>query len=65
MRQALDYLAFLTWWSAMVMEWDLHVVQDVVDTIADLQLDRHEKRGVLIALERDGRQISIPHLLHH
>ena len=49
----------------MVMEWDLHVVQDVVDTIADLQLDRHEKRGVLITLERDWRQISIPHLLHH
>ena len=64
-RQALDYLAFLTWWTATVTEWDLHVAQDVVDTIADLQLDRHEKRGVLITLERDWRQISIPHFLHH
>jgi len=63
-RQALDYMAFLTWWTASVMEWDLHIPQDIIDTIADLQLDRYEKRGVLVHLEKDWHQISIPHLLH-
>ena len=64
-RQALDYLAFLTWWTVSVTGWDLHVPQDVVDTVADLHLDRYEKRGVLVNLERDWRQISVPHLLRH
>ena len=64
-RQALDYLAFLTWWTVSVTGWDAHVPQYVVDTITDLQLDRHDKRGVLLALERDWFHISIPHLLYH
>ena len=64
-RQALDYLGFLTWWTVTVTEWDLHLAQDIVDIIADLQLDRHERRGVLLALERDWLHINIPHLLHH
>ena len=62
-RQALDYLAFLTWWTASVTEWDQFVPQEVVNTVADLQLDSYRKRGVLVDLERDWRQISIPHLL--
>ena len=62
-RQALDYLAFLTWWTALVTEWDQFVPQEVVNTVADLQLDSYRKRGVLVDLERDWRQISIPHLL--
>ena len=64
-RQALNYLAFLSWWTISVTEWDLDVAQEVVDTIADLRLDQHEKRGVLIELEWDWRQINIPHLLYH
>jgi len=64
-RQALDYLAFLTWWTISVTEWDFHVLQDVADAIADLQLDRHKRRGVLIELEWDWRQINILHLLYH
>jgi len=63
--QVLNYLVFLTWWTVSVTEWDLHIPQDIVKTIANLQLSRYEKRGILVDLEKDWHQISIPHLLYH
>lgn len=62
-RQALDYLGFLAWWTLSTSEWDVYIPQDTVDNILDFGLEDRPKRGVLIDLERDWRQISIPHLL--
>jgi hypothetical protein len=64
-RQALDYLGFLAWWTLSTSGWDLYIPQEAVDCILDFGLEDHPKRGVLIDLERDWRQISIPHLLRH
>jgi hypothetical protein len=64
-RQALDYLGFLAWWTLATSRWDLYIPQDIVDSILDFSLEDRPKRGVLIDLERDWQQISIPHLLRH
>lgn len=64
-RQALDYLGFLAWWTLSTSGWDLYIPQDLVDRILDFSLEDRPKRGVLIDLERDWQQISIPHLLNH
>ena len=64
-RQALDYLGFLAWWTLSTSGWDLYVPQEIVDSILDFGLEDRPKRGVLIDLGRDWRQISIPHLLRH
>ena len=52
-RQALDYLAFITWWTASFSRWDTVLPQSVVSAICDLDLGQYQKRGVLINLERD------------
>ena len=62
-RQALDYLAFITWWTASFSRWDTVLPQSVVSAICDLDLGQYQKRGVLINLERDWRHISLPHLI--
>ena len=62
-RQALDYLAFINWWTSSVSVWDRELPQPVIDAILDLNLHVYPKRGVLIDLHKDWRQISIPHLL--
>lgn len=64
-RQALDYLTFINWWTLSVSFWDQELPQAVIDTILNLNLQLHPKRGVLINLQKDWRQISIPHLLRH
>ena len=64
-RQALDYLGFLAWWTVSASGWDLDVPQDMVDSIRDFGLEDRPKWGVLVDLERDWRQLSIPHLLRH
>lgn len=64
-RQALDYLGFLTWWTLSTSIWDLYIPQEMVDTILDFGLVSCPKHNVLINLERDWQQISIPHLLCH
>ena len=62
-RQALDYLAFINWWTSSVSVWDLRLPQPAIDAIIDLELHVYPRRGVLIDLQKDWRQISIPHLL--
>ena len=62
-RQVLDYLAFINWWTSSVSYWDQDLPQVAVDAIIDLNLSRYERRGVLIDLRKDWRQISLPHLL--
>ncbi|EDR02827.1 uncharacterized protein LACBIDRAFT_307926 [Laccaria bicolor S238N-H82] len=64
-RQALDYLSFLAWWTLSASGWDVYLPQDTVDSIMDLGLDDRPKRGVLLDLDRDWKQMSIPHLLRH
>jgi len=62
-RQALDYLAFINWWTSSVSFWDSDLPQPAIDAITDLDLHKYPKRGVLIDLQKHWRQISIPHLL--
>lgn len=62
-RQALDYLGFINWWTSSVSFWDNEIPQMTIDTIIDLDLPAYPRRGVLIDLQKDWRQISIPHLL--
>jgi hypothetical protein len=64
-RQALDYLGFLAWWTLSASGWDLYIPQETVDRIMGFGLEGRRKRGVLIELERDWRQINFPHLLRH
>lgn len=62
-RQVLDYLAFINWWTSSVSYWDDDLPQVAIDAITDLNLPNYERRGVLIDLQKDWRQISLPHLL--
>ena len=62
-RQALDYLVFINWWTSLVSVWDLRLPQPAIDAIIDLELHVYPRRGVLINLQKDWQQISIPHLL--
>lgn len=53
--QVLDYLAFINWWMSSVSYWDCDLPQ--------VALTYYERRGVLIDLQKDWQQISLPHLL--
>ena len=52
-RQALDYLAFINWWSLSVSFWDNKLPQVAIDAIIDLDLHVHPRHGVLIDLQKD------------
>lgn len=52
-RQALDYLAFINWWTSSVSFWDREIPQTAIDTIIDLNLQVYPRRGVLIDLQKD------------
>ena len=62
-RQALDYLAFINWWTSSVSFWDHDLPQVAIDAILNLELQLYPRRGVLLNLHKDWRQISMPHLL--
>ena len=62
-RQVLDYLAFINWWTSSVSYWDRDLPQVAIDAIIELNLPGYRRRGVLIDLQKDWRQISLPHLL--
>ncbi|KIJ90334.1 hypothetical protein K443DRAFT_116728 [Laccaria amethystina LaAM-08-1] len=62
-HQALDYLAFINWWISSVSFWDQELPQVAIDAIYDLDLQLYPRRGVLLNLQKDWRQINIPHLL--
>ena len=62
-HQALDYLAFINWWTSSVSFWDHKLPQIAIDAICDLNVQLYPRRGVLLDLQKDWRQINIPHLL--
>lgn len=64
-RLAIDYLGFLSWWTASISGWDAELDQHIVTYLTNIQLHRFRKRGVLVDLERDWRHINISNLIRH
>ena len=64
-RMAVDYLGFLSWWTASISGWDAELDHHVATYLAGIQLHRFRKRGVLVDLERDWRHINISNLVRH
>ena len=64
-RTAVDYLGFLSWWTLSVSRWDANLDHHVVAAVKNLRLHRFSRRGVLIDLERDWREINLPYLMQH
>ena len=64
-RTALDYLGFLSWWTASISGWDANLDFHTTKFIKALELHRFRKRGVLIDWEKDWREINIPNLVQH
>ncbi|KAJ6450019.1 hypothetical protein C8R47DRAFT_1230430 [Mycena vitilis] len=64
-RNMLEHLAFFSWRSSTNMKWDRDLKNDTITLVEGYNLTQYGKRGVLIYLTRDWREISIPTLLHH
>ncbi|KAJ6463046.1 hypothetical protein C8R47DRAFT_1225309 [Mycena vitilis] len=64
-RNMLENLGFLAWRKATCSRWSQEVTKDTVELIEGLALERFAKRGVLINLARDWKEISLHMLLKH
>ncbi|KAJ6504298.1 hypothetical protein C8R47DRAFT_1210364 [Mycena vitilis] len=64
-RNMLDHIAFLNWRTSTCTEWDRELKADTSRAVEGYNLDGYKKRGVLINLARDWREISIQTLLKH
>ena len=64
-RTAVDYLGFLSWWTASISGWDANLSAHTGRSIKALELHRFRKRGVLIDWERDWHEINVPNLIQH
>ena len=64
-RTAVDYLGFISWWTASISGWDANLDTRTAEVIKSMELHRFRKRGVLVDWERDWREINIPNLVLH
>ncbi|KAK7035664.1 hypothetical protein R3P38DRAFT_2517889 [Favolaschia claudopus] len=62
-RAMLDYLGFFNWRMAACYHWDRELKKDTIKLMNGYQLDRFKKRGVLVHLARDWKELNIPLLL--
>ena len=64
-RIAVDYLGFISWWTASISGWDANLDAHTTRRIKEMELDRFRKRGVLVNWEKDWREINIPNYVQH
>ena len=59
-RSILHALAFLSWWTTVMVNWETNLTDNVVNIVTSLLSTVKGKRGVLCDLERDWSVINIP-----
>lgn len=64
-RIAVDYLGFLSWWTASISRSDANLDTQTMASIKAMELHRFHKRGVLIDWEKDWQEINLPNLIQH
>ncbi|KAJ6494650.1 hypothetical protein C8R47DRAFT_1265822 [Mycena vitilis] len=64
-RNMLEHLAFFSWRTSTCVNWNRDLTNSTITLVEGYDLAQYGKRGVLIYLARDWREISIPTLLHH
>jgi len=64
-RIAVDYLGFISWWTASISGWDANLDAHITRCIKEMELNRFQKRGVLVNWEKDWHEINIPIYIQH
>ncbi|KAJ7186968.1 hypothetical protein C8R46DRAFT_1206950 [Mycena filopes] len=59
-RAVLDTLGFIAWWTSAVPNWINGLTGPMVDKILGLGLHADEKRGMLISVNRDWKELNFP-----
>jgi hypothetical protein len=59
-RSVLQALAFLSWWTTVIINWETNLPDSAVSIITSLLSTVKGKRGVICDLERDWAVINIP-----
>ena len=59
-RSILHALAFLSWWTTVIVSWEANLSDGAVNIITSLLSTVKGKRGVICDLERDWSVINIP-----
>ncbi|KAJ7665842.1 hypothetical protein DFH06DRAFT_984794 [Mycena polygramma] len=62
-RNMLEHLGFLSWRKSTCSQWARDVKKETINAVEEFGIDRYEKRGVLIHLARDWKEISLQTLL--
>lgn len=64
-RSILHALAFLSWWTTVIGNWEVNLSDGAVSIISSLLSTVKGKRGVICDLERDWSVINIPLYIQH
>ncbi|KAJ6499663.1 hypothetical protein C8R47DRAFT_1068576 [Mycena vitilis] len=64
-RAVLSIMGHLAWWTASVPDWMKGLSATIVEQVLELQLGTDRKRGFLISIPRDWRELNFPLLLRH
>ena len=64
-RAILQALAFMTWWTTIMPNWESELNDTAVEIISGLLATTKGKRGVICDLERDWPIINIPLYIQH
>lgn len=59
-RSILHALAFLSWWTMVMVNWEMNLTDSVVNIVTSLLSTVKGKRGILCDLESDWSVINIP-----
>lgn len=64
-RSILHALAFLSWWTTVIVTWEKNLSDGAVSIISSLLSTVKGKRGVICDLERDWSTINLPLYIQH
>ncbi|KAJ7906577.1 hypothetical protein B0H13DRAFT_2333313 [Mycena leptocephala] len=64
-RSVLANMGHIAWWTGSMSNWMRGLTGSVIDKILQMQLPTYEKRGYLISINRDWREVNFPLLIRH